>query len=90
MVRLSPVVFKLCRVGWVCVAPTLHRCALEGKIHKADLLALVEGIPVRLGFVPGRTGQAALQGFSDRGKGAEGKLFLLESEPRAVVIGPQR
>lgn len=54
------------------------------------MLGLVEGILVRLGFVPRRTNQAALQGFSDRAKGVEGKRFLWESEPGAVVIGPQR
>lgn len=55
-------------------------------MYKADLPGLMEC--VRLGFVPGRTDQAAIQGFSGQGGGEA--LFLLESAPGAVVIGPQR
>lgn len=49
-------------------APTLHGRVLEGKMYEADLPGPMEGVPVRLGFVPGRLLSKASR------EGVEGKL----------------
>lgn len=75
---------------WIAPAtPTLGRCGLEGTKYKTGFPRLMEGILVKPGFVPGgsRPGDS-FRGFSGEGGGEA--LCLLESEPGAVVIGPQR
>lgn len=88
MTGLSPAGFQVVMGEQQRQLQHLQVCT-GGEMYKEDLSRLMEGIPVRLGFVPGRSRPGcSLRSFSERGGGEA--LFLLESEPGAVVIGPQR